>query len=123
MHQGGSGPGSQFRPRDIGCRGLRSGESLSRRTRRCRLFGFGRCRIRRGDIVDFFLEPSERFADSFTDLWELSRPKNDEDNDEDNDEFRDPHGTKHGVIPLSQEPVRQSAVSLLMENQINFIGL
>jgi hypothetical protein len=65
------------------------------------LIHFGRCRIhRRGDIVDFLLEPSERLADSFTDLWELSRPENDEDNDEDNDEFRDPHGTKHGVIPF-----------------------
>jgi hypothetical protein len=53
----------------------------------CRLIRFGRCRIRRGNIVDFFLEPSERFADSFTDLWELSRPENDKDNDEDNDEF------------------------------------
>jgi hypothetical protein len=64
------------------------------------LIRFGRCRIRRGNIVHFPLEPSERFADSFTDLRELSRPENDEDNDEDNDQFRDPHGTKHGVIPF-----------------------
>jgi hypothetical protein len=64
------------------------------------LIRFGWRRIRRGNIVDFSLEPSERFADSFTDLWELSCPENDEDNDEDNDEFRDPHGTKHGVIPF-----------------------
>jgi hypothetical protein len=51
------------------------------------LIRFGRCRIRRGDIVDFFLEPSERFTDPFTDLWKLPCPENDEDNDEDNDEF------------------------------------
>jgi hypothetical protein len=83
------------------------------------LIRFGRCRIRRGNIVDFFLEPSERFADSFTDLWELSRPENDEDNDEDNDEFRDPHGTKHGVIPF---PYDKSPSAFLVENRINFIG-
>jgi hypothetical protein len=51
------------------------------------LIRFGRYRIRRRDIVDFFLEPSQRFADPFTDLWELPRPENDEDNDEDNDQF------------------------------------
>jgi hypothetical protein len=64
------------------------------------LIRFGRCGIRRGNIVDFLLEPSERFADPFTDLREFSSPENDEDNDEDNDQFRDPHGTKHGVIPF-----------------------
>ena len=52
-----------------------------------------------GDVVDFFLEPSERFTDPFTDLWKLPRPENDQDNDEDNNQFRDPHGTKHGVVP------------------------
>jgi hypothetical protein len=51
------------------------------------LIRFGRYRIRLRDIVDFFLEPSQRFADPFTDLWELPRPENDEDNDEDNDQF------------------------------------
>jgi hypothetical protein len=51
------------------------------------LIRFRRCCIRRGDIVDFFLEPSERFADPFTDLWKFSRPENDENDDEDNDEF------------------------------------
>jgi hypothetical protein len=63
-----------------------------------------------GDIVDFFLEPSQRFADPFTDLWELPRPENDEDNDEDNNEFRDPHGTEHGANPYpwqDAEKVRQ----------------
>jgi hypothetical protein len=59
-----------------------------------------RYRLLRGNIVDFFLEPSERFADSFADLREFPRPENDKDNDEDNDQFRDPHGTKHGVIPF-----------------------
>jgi hypothetical protein len=53
----------------------------------CRWIRFGLHRLRRGNIVDFFLEPFERFADSFTDLRELSRPENDEDNDEDDDQF------------------------------------
>jgi hypothetical protein len=66
----------------------------------CRLIRFGRRRLLRGDIVDFFLEPFERFADPLTDLRELSRSENDEDNDENNDQFRDSHGTKHGVIPF-----------------------
>jgi hypothetical protein len=66
----------------------------------CRLIRFGWCRIRRGKIIDFFLESFERFANSFTDLRKLSRPENYEDNDEDNDQFRDPHGTKHGVVPF-----------------------
>jgi hypothetical protein len=71
-----------------------------------------RCRFRRRNIVDFFLEPSERFANPFTDLRELSRPKNDEDNDEDNDEFRDPHGTKHGVIPFTLCPSQSISIEL-----------
>jgi hypothetical protein len=53
----------------------------------CRLIRFRRCGIWWGDIVDFFLEPSERFADAFTDLWKFSRSENDENNDEDNNEF------------------------------------
>jgi hypothetical protein len=66
------------------------------------MIGFGRRHIRcRRNIINFFFEPSKCFADSFTDLREFSRPKNDEDNDEDNDEFRDPHGTKHAVIPFT----------------------
>jgi hypothetical protein len=65
-----------------------------------RLIRFGRCCIWLRDIVDFFFEPSERFADPFTDLWKLSCPENDEDNDQDNNEFRDPHGTEHGVGPF-----------------------
>jgi hypothetical protein len=77
------------------------------------LIRFGRHRIRRRNIVDFFLEPSERFADSFTDLWELSRPENDEDNDEDNDEFRDSHGTKHGVVPFPRERLTDKLPSAL----------
>jgi hypothetical protein len=85
------------------------------------LIRFGRYRIRRGNIVDFSLEPSERFADSFTDLRELSRPENDEDNDEDNDEFRDPHGTKHGVIPFPYVSTNRRRPCLI-ENRINFIG-
>jgi hypothetical protein len=51
------------------------------------LICFGWRRIQWRDIIDFFLEPSERFADPFTDLWELPRPENDEDNDENNDEL------------------------------------
>jgi hypothetical protein len=66
---------------------------------RRRLIRFGRYWIRRRDIVDFLLEPSERFTNPFTDLGKLSRPENDQDNDEDNNQFRDPHGAKHGVVP------------------------
>jgi hypothetical protein len=71
------------------------------------LIGFRRCRIWRRNIVDFFFEPSERFANPFTDLRELSRSENDEDNDEDNNEFRDPHGTEHGVIPFPEVPTNR----------------
>jgi len=74
------------------------------------LIPFRRRRILRGDIVDFFLEPSKRFADPFTDLWELPRPENDEDNDEDNDKFRDPHGTEHRVIPFTLSPSQSMSI-------------
>jgi hypothetical protein len=86
----------------------------------CRLIRFGRYRIRRGNIIDFFLEPLERFADTFTDLRKLSRPENDENNDKDNDQFRDPHGTKHGVVPFPSSKKRRRPC--LFENQIKSIG-
>jgi hypothetical protein len=78
------------------------------------LIRFGQHRIRRRDIVDFFLESSERFTNPFTDLWELPRSENDQNNNQDNDKFRDPHGTKHGANPYPLAPERQTATGVAL---------